>query len=85
MNDDFPKRARMLSREERQARDAKRRIEAEHAMREHEAAQKALYENRERLKAQRLAQEALSKEAQGSRCESSTVEPGDSPTAPLRG
>jgi hypothetical protein len=46
-----------LTPEERKARDALRRADAEQAMREHEAAQKAFYENRERLKAQRLARE----------------------------
>jgi hypothetical protein len=46
-----------LTPEERKARDAMRRADAEQAMREHEAAQKAFYENRERLRAQRLARE----------------------------
>ncbi|HEY7846119.1 MAG TPA: hypothetical protein VID30_20875 [Bradyrhizobium sp.] len=46
-----------LTTEERKARDAARRADAEQAMREHEAAQKAFYENRERLKALRLARE----------------------------
>ena len=46
-----------LTSEERKARDAARRADAEQAMREHEAAQKAFYENRERLKALRLARE----------------------------
>jgi hypothetical protein len=46
-----------LTPEERKARDALRRADAEQAMREHEAAQKAFYENRERLKAMRLARE----------------------------
>ncbi len=46
-----------LTPEERKARDAVRRADAEQAMREHEAAQKAFYENRERLKALRLARE----------------------------
>jgi hypothetical protein len=46
-----------LTPEERKARDALRRADAEQAMREHEAAQKAFYENRERLKALRTARE----------------------------
>jgi len=52
-----------LTTEERKARDALRRADAEQAMREHDAAQKAFYENRERLKAMRLAREQA---AQGS-------------------
>jgi hypothetical protein len=49
---------RILTSEERKARDAERRADAEQAMREHHAAQKALRENRERLRAERLAREA---------------------------
>src|SRR5580693_8989385 len=57
--EDFEARApRTLTPEERKARDATRRADAEQAMREHEAAQKAFYKNRERLKAERLAREA---------------------------
>ncbi len=48
---------RLLTPEERKARDAARRADAEQAMREHEAAQKAFHENRERLKAARLARD----------------------------
>jgi hypothetical protein len=44
------------------AREAKRRTEAEQAMREHDAAQKAFHENRKRLKAERLAREARAPE-----------------------
>jgi hypothetical protein len=39
-------------------RDAERRVAAEQAMREHAQAQKRFYENRERLKAERLTREA---------------------------
>ncbi|MBV9565446.1 MAG: hypothetical protein JOY90_34090 [Bradyrhizobium sp.] len=56
---------RVLTSEERKARDAARRSDAEQAMREHEAAQKAFHANRERLKAERLAREARQKTAQG--------------------
>jgi hypothetical protein len=49
---------RVLTREERQARDAARKADAEQAMREHEQAQRAFHANRERLKAERLAREA---------------------------
>jgi hypothetical protein len=59
MTEDYEVRSpRILTSEERKARDALRRAEAEQAMREHEAAQKAFYENRERLRAARLAREA---------------------------
>ena len=59
MTDDFEVRApRTLTPEERKARDAARRADAEQAMREHEAAQRAFHENRERLKAERLEREA---------------------------
>jgi hypothetical protein len=49
---------RILTPEMRKARDAERRAAAEEAMRDHEAAQKAFHENRERLRAERLAREA---------------------------
>lgn len=49
--------ARVLTPEQRAARTAERRAEAEQAMREHEAAQKAFHENRKRLKEERLARE----------------------------
>lgn len=48
---------RVLTPEQRKARDATRKAEAEKAMREHEASQKAFYANRERLRAERLARE----------------------------
>jgi hypothetical protein len=58
MQEDYSVRSpKTLTPEERKARDAARRADAEQAMREHEAAQKAFYENRERLKALRLARE----------------------------
>lgn len=57
MTEDISFRRKPLTPEQRQARDASRRIEAEKAMRDHEAAQKALYANRERLRAERLARE----------------------------
>ncbi|HEX2366852.1 MAG TPA: hypothetical protein VHJ00_17750 [Bradyrhizobium sp.] len=59
MTEDYAIRSpRILTSEERKARDAQRRADAEQAMREHEAAQKAFYKNRERLRAERLAREA---------------------------
>jgi len=47
-----------ISKAERDARKAFRQIDAEKAMTEHEIAQKAFTNNRERLKAERLAREA---------------------------
>jgi len=49
---------RILTPEQRRARDAARKADAEQAMREHDAAQKAFYANRERLRAERLARES---------------------------
>jgi hypothetical protein len=49
---------KVSTREEREARKAFRQVEADKAMTEHERAQKAFHENRERLKAARLAREA---------------------------
>jgi hypothetical protein len=65
MTEDLSFRRKPLTPEQRQARDASRRIEAEKAMRDHEAAQKAFYENRERLRAERLAREAAEARAEG--------------------
>ena len=65
MADTFEARpARVLTPEQRVARNAERRADAEQAMREHEAAEKAFHENRKRLKAERLARER--REAGGS-------------------
>jgi hypothetical protein len=46
---------------EREARKAFRQVDAEKAMTEHEIAEKAFYNNRDRLKADRLAREAAAK------------------------
>jgi hypothetical protein len=60
MSEEFTARPpRVLNREQRLARDAKRRADAEEAMREVAATRKAFDENRKRLKAERLAREAL--------------------------
>jgi hypothetical protein len=63
MTEDLSFRRKPLTPEQRQARDAARRIEAEKAMRDHEEAQKAFHANRERLKAERLAREAAAAKA----------------------
>ena len=47
-----------ITKEEREARKAFRRVDASTAMTEHDTAQKAFSDNRERLKAERLAREA---------------------------
>lgn len=47
-----------LTKAERVARAAFRKVEAGKALTDHEAAQKAFHENRERLKAERLDREA---------------------------
>ncbi len=63
MTEDFSVRPnKPLTTEERKARDAQRRADAEQAMREHEVAQKAFYANKERLKALRLARERAEKQ-----------------------
>ena len=49
---------RQLTKAERDARKAFRQVDAQKAMTEHEIAQKAFSNNRERLKAERLAREA---------------------------
>jgi hypothetical protein len=62
MTEDFSVRpSKPLTPEQRKARDAARRADAEAAMRDHEAAQKKFYANKERLKAQRLAREQKEK------------------------
>ena len=48
---------RVLTPEQRKARDAARKADAEAALRERAAAEKAFHANRERLKAARLARE----------------------------
>jgi hypothetical protein len=48
---------------EREARKAFRQVDAEKAMTEHEIAQRAFANNRERLKAERLAREAAEQKA----------------------
>jgi hypothetical protein len=55
MSDTFER--KVISPAEREARKAFREVDAAKAMTEHERAQKAFHENRERLKALRLARE----------------------------
>ena len=47
--------------EQRRAKDAERRLDAKQALREHRLAKEAFHNNRERLRAERLAREALAK------------------------
>jgi hypothetical protein len=64
MTEDYSVRpSKPLTPEERKARDAQRRADAEQAMRDHEVAQKAFYANKERLKALRLAREKTPEQA----------------------
>jgi hypothetical protein len=50
---------KQITRAEREARKAFRQVDAATAMSEHEIAQAAFSKNRERLKAERLAREAV--------------------------
>jgi hypothetical protein len=54
-----------ITKAERDARKALRQVDAENAMTEHEIAQKAFSNNRERLKAEWLAREAAKLKAKG--------------------
>jgi hypothetical protein len=56
---------KVITRAEREARKAFRQVEAEKAMTEHEVAEKAFYDNRDRLRAERLAREAAEAMAKG--------------------
>jgi hypothetical protein len=62
MNDTFER--KVATRAEREARKVFREAEASKAMTEHERAQRAFQENRERLKALRLAREAAAAKAE---------------------
>ena len=53
--------AKQLTKEQREARKVFREVEAEAAMTDRERSEKAFNENRERLKAERLAREAVAK------------------------
>jgi hypothetical protein len=61
MSKEFPTKRERLTREERTARDAKRRLDAGQALRERQLARDAFYKNLERLRAERLAREAVAK------------------------
>jgi hypothetical protein len=54
-----------ITKAQRDARKAFRQVDAEKAMTEHEIAQKAFSNNRERLKAERLAREAAELKVKG--------------------
>ena len=51
-------RPKQISKAEREARQAFRQVDAEVTLSEHEIAERAFSQNRERLKAERLAREA---------------------------
>ncbi|WP_249144504.1 hypothetical protein [Bradyrhizobium lablabi] len=61
MSKEFPSERDKLTPEQRRARDAERRLDAEQAMREHQLAEEARQENMKRLRAARLAREASAK------------------------
>ena len=61
MSKEYPTERERLSPEQRKARDAERRADAEQAMVDHQLAQESFYRNRDRLKAERLAREARAK------------------------
>jgi hypothetical protein len=63
MSDTFER--KVVTPAEREARKAFREVDAAKAMTEHERAQKAFHENRERLKALRLARETEKNETKG--------------------
>jgi hypothetical protein len=56
---------KQITKVERDARKAFRQVDAEKAMTEYDIAQKAFSNNRERLKAERLAREAAELKAKG--------------------
>lgn len=58
MSDDQTFEPKVMTPAEREARKVFREAEAKKAISEHEKAQKAFHENRERLKAERLVREA---------------------------
>jgi len=61
MSKEFPTKRKRLTHEERKARDAERRLDAGQALRERQLARDAFYKNLERLRAERLAREAVAK------------------------
>jgi hypothetical protein len=61
MSKQFPTERERLTPEERKAKDAERRRDAEQALLEHRLAQEAFHKNRERLRAERLARESSAK------------------------
>ena len=69
------KERRLLTPAERAVRNVAQQVEAEKAMSDHERGQKAFYENRARLKAERLAREAPESRAE----DESKMKPGSRP------
>jgi len=61
MSKEFPSERDRLTPEERKAKDAERRLDAEQALREHQLAQEARRKNLEGLRAERLAREGSAK------------------------
>ena len=65
-----------ITKVEREARKVFRRVDAEKAMTEHEIAQRAFSNNRERLKAERLAREAAGTSAAETKAKAKTKKRG---------
>jgi hypothetical protein len=61
MSDDQTIDRKVITPAEREARKVFRAAEAKKALSDHEKAQKAFHENRERLKAERLARDSISR------------------------
>ena len=61
MSKEFPSERDRVTPEERKAKDAERRLDAEQALREHQLAQEARRKNLEGLRAERLAREGSAK------------------------
>jgi len=58
MSKEFPTERERLTPEERKAKHAEQRLDAEQPLRKYQLAQEAFHKNRERLRAERLAREA---------------------------
>jgi hypothetical protein len=61
MSNEYPTERERLTPEERKAKEAERRLDAQKAMQELRLAEEAKYRNLERLRAERLAREAAAK------------------------
>jgi uncharacterized protein YdaU (DUF1376 family) len=74
-----------ISKEERAVRQAIRQVDAEKAMTEHQATERAFFANRERLKAERLTRELAGTPAARRRRSNRTKKPTSAKTTLPRG